>query len=62
MAVESALNEQAGVDCLTDGYLKANFADSDVEECGYCKEERPVVALDELGAELEGHSGFIYLC
>lgn len=50
------------VDCLTDGYLQANFADNDVDECDYCNEERPVVELDELVSELEEaiRASFIY--
>lgn len=50
------------VDCLTDGYLQAYFADNDVGGCDYCNEERPVVELDELVSELEEaiRASFIY--
>lgn len=41
------------VECLTDSYLQANFADNDVDKCGYCSEERPVVTLEELVEQLE---------
>lgn len=41
------------VECLSDSYLQASFADNDVDECDYCNEERPVVTLEELVEELE---------
>lgn len=41
------------VECLSDSYLQANFADNDVDECDYCNEERPVVTLEEPVEELE---------
>lgn len=41
------------IECLSDSYLQANYADNDVDECDYCNEVRPVVTLEELVEGLE---------
>ena len=56
------MSKQVCVVCLSDSYLQAKFAGTDIGECDYCSEQRPIVTLEELVEALEEaiQASFIY--